>query len=323
MKAIVLTRYGSPDNLEVRQLPIPEPGAGEILVKVHASTVTAADTMMRRAQPWISRLFLGFFRPRHAVTGTGFAGTVVGLGSDVTRFRIGEAVFGETGTTFGANAEYLLLPEDAVVLPKPDFLSFDAAATLTDGPLTSYNFLRKLGEIEPGHRVLINGASGSLGSAAVQLAKHFGAHVTGVSSTRNLDLIRRLGADRVIDYTTTDPTRDNAVYDLVFDTVGKLSFSRVRNILAPRGRFLSPVLGLGILWSTLKTSRSTGQRAIFSATGLLDPEDLRDYLRELLPIIEQGGLRPLIGRRLPLERTAEAHRYVDTGRKTGNLVLVV
>lgn len=322
MKAIVLTRYGSPDNLEVQEVSKPAPSDKEVLVMVKASTTTAADTMMRKADPFISRFFLGFFKPRKAITGTGFAGEVVEVGKEVTRFQVGDQVFGETGTDFGANAEFVSLSEEGILMQIPSKLNFEEAATLTDGSLTSINFLENLGKIKSGQKVLINGASGSLGTAAVQLAKYYGAEVTGVCSAKNAELVQSLGADKVIDYKTTDFTQTGEKYDLIFDTVGKSSFSKCRKALKKEGLYLSPVLNIGLLFRMMFTSKSR-KKAVFSATGLLPHKELKQLLNKLFETVEGGYLKPVIDRKYPLEKAADAHRYVDTGRKRGNVVLLV
>lgn len=322
MKAVVCTQYGSPDFLQLREVAVPSPQEDEVLVRVHASTVTAADTMMRRAIPFISRFFLGFFRPKKAITGTGFAGEIVQVGRSVKRFRVGDQVFGETGVNFGANAEYVALSEQGVLARKPAGMSYEEAATLCDGPLTSLNFLKNLAGIGKGRKVLINGASGSLGTAAIQIAKHYGAEVTGVCSSRNVDLVKSLGADKVIDYTTTRLTDSQERYDLVFDTIGKLRFSRVKSLLTTHGLYLSPVLRLGLLVQVLKTAKAKGKKAKFSATGLLPQPELQKLLEELLAMIEDGALRPVLDTRFSLAQAPEAHRYVDQGHKKGNVVVV-
>lgn len=321
MKAIVLTRYGSPENLVVREISKPVPKENEVLIKVAATTATTADTMMRKATPFISRFFLGFFRPRKAVTGTGFAGEIVEVGKNVSRFELGDQVFGETGTDFGANAEYIALSEEGVIEKLPSQLSLEEAATLTDGPLTSLNFLKSLGKIKGGQKVLINGASGSLGTAAVQLARYYGAEVTGVSSAKNAELVKSLGADKVIDYRSTDFTKAGEQYDLIFDTIGSSSFSKTKKALKQDGLYMSPVLNIGLLFQMIFTAKSR-KKAIFSATGLLPHDELRALLKDLIGIIEGGYLKPVIDRQYPLEKAAEAHKYVDTGRKRGNVVLV-
>lgn len=323
MKAVVCTQYGGPEVLEVQEVSQPVIGETEVLIKVMASTVTAADTMMRQANPPISRLFMGFSKPKHPIMGTGFAGIIEAVGSQVKAWQPGDAVFGETGITFGANAEYICMPVDGVILKKPDYLPFEEAATLTDGPLTSINFLKNLGEIKAGQRVLINGASGSLGTAAVQLAKYYGAEVTAVCSGRNEAFVRSLGADEVVDYTKEDFTATGQTYDIIYDTVGKRSFSECKKALTPDGRYISPVLNLGLLFRMLWTSLFSQKKARFTATGLMAAPDLRQLLTELLPLLESGELRILIDQRLPLEKAVEAHQYVDKGRKRGNVVLQV
>lgn len=322
MKAIVLTKYGSPDNLEVQEVARPVPKDNEVLIKVTASTVTAADTMMRKADPFISRFFLGFFRPSKAVTGTGFAGKIVATGKEVTRFKTGDQVLGETGIDFGANAEYVSLSEDAVITHLPANMSYDEAATLTDGPLTSINFLKNLGEIKSGQKVLINGASGSLGTAAVQLAKYYGAEVTGVASARNEAFVKSLGANHFIDYTTTDFTKTGMQYDIIFDTVGKSNYGKSKKALTSNGRYLSPVLSVPLLLQMIWTAKMSQKKAIFSATGLLPHKELKALLEEVIELIEGGYLKSVVDRRFPLEEAPDAHRYVDTGRKRGNVVLL-
>ena len=321
MKALVCTRYGSPDYLKVQDMPKPEAADNEILVRVRATTITKADTMMRRAVPFFSRFMLGLFRPKNPITGTGFAGVVEQVGTQVTNFQVGDAVFGETGITFSANAEYLTVAADGVVLRKPAALTFEEAATMTDGPLTSYNFLKNLGQLEPGHRVLINGASGSLGTAAIQIAKYEGAHVTGVCSTRNVEMVKKLGVDEVIDYTQTDFAKNGQRYDLIYDTVGKLSFQKCKSSLTPRGRYLTPVLQWNALVAMISSARSSGKKAIFSATGLQNPLQLHQFLGELVVLADQGRLRPVMDRTYALSEGPAGHRYVDTGRKRGNVVI--
>jgi NADPH:quinone reductase-like Zn-dependent oxidoreductase len=224
MKAIVCTKYGSPDVLELKEVEKPTPKDNEVLVKIYASSATAADCMMRQGTPFYGRLFLGLRKPHPSITGTGFAGVIEAVGKAVKRFQVGDSVFGETGMGFSTNAEYVCLPEDGVLSTLPNNLTYEEAAPICDGALTSFSFLKDIGEIQSGQSVLINGASGSLGSAAVQIAKSFGADVTGVCSTTNLELVKSLGADKVIDYTSEDFTQTRQTYDIIFDTVGKSSF---------------------------------------------------------------------------------------------------
>ncbi len=323
MKAIVCTKYGSPDYLQLKEVNRPTPKENEVLVKVHASTTTTADTMMRRAEPFISRLFLGFTKPRNDIMGTGFAGKVVAVGSAVRDFNPGDAVFGETGVNFGANAEYVCVPEDGLILRKPTSMSFEEAATICDGPLTSWNFMKELANIQAGQRVLINGASGSLGTAAVQLAKYFGAEVTGVCGPASIALVKSLGADHVIDYTLKDFTKGASKYHVIYDTVGKSSFARSKKVLTENGTYLSPVLNLTLLFQMMFTAIFGTKKALFSATGLRPVTELLPLLQEITKLMASGHLKTIIDKRFPLEKTAEAHRYVDTGHKKGNVVIVL
>jgi NADPH:quinone reductase-like Zn-dependent oxidoreductase len=228
MKAIVQIKYGGPEVLGIQDVEKPSPNGNEVLIKIHAAGVTAADSMMRAGKPKYGRLFLGLRGPKHKTPGTGFSGVVEAVGPEVTRFAEGDELFGEIVFGSGTYAEYVAVPEDGVIAKKPTHYSFDEAAAVSDGPLTSINFLKDVTSVVPGQRVLINGASGSLGSAAVQLAKHFGAHVTGVCSTANIELVKSLGADEVIDYTQQDFTRSSEQWDVIYDTVGKSSFGRAQ-----------------------------------------------------------------------------------------------
>ena len=323
MKAVMYTKYGSPDVLQVREMAKPAPQANELLVAVRASSVTAADSMMRQGKPFYGRLFLGLTGPKHSITGTGFAGVVEAVGEEVTQFKPGDAVFGESTFGPGANAEYLCVAEDGVVAALPANLSFAEAAPICDGALTSWAFLKDIGNVQPGQRVLINGASGSLGTAAVQIAKHLGAEVTGVCSARNVALVKSLGADHAIDYTRQDFTATGQTYDVIFDTVGKSSFTRCKGSLTGRGVYLSPVLGLPLLLQMLWTSQFGSKKARFSATGMRAAPELRGFLGELVELIEAGALKSITDRRYPLEAAADAHRYVDQGHKRGNVVLAM
>lgn len=323
MKAIVARGYGPPDVLHLTEVTKPEPAPNEILIRIHASVVSAADTMMRRGTPLFGRLFLGLIRPGKPIPGTGFAGVIEQTGSDVSRFKPGDAVVGESTLNFGAHAEYMALPEDSLVAMKPDNLSFAEVAPVCDGALTAMNFLETVANIQPGQRILIIGASGGIGTAAVQLARHIGAVVTGVCSTTNLDLVKSLGADSVIDYTCDDFTRSGATWDVIFDTVGKSSFSVCRNSLATNGVYLCPVLGLRLLLQMLLTSVSGRKKARFSATGLKSPAELRPLLDRLSGLYESGKLITIIDRQYPLASIPEAHRYVDRGHKRGNVVISV
>lgn len=321
MKTIVCTKYGSPDVLQLMEVEKPSPGDGEVLIKIHASSVTTADTMMRKGSPYIGRLFLGLFKPRNTGTGTGFAGEIKAIGKDVGSFSVGDHVFGEVLFGSGTNAEYVCVPEAGVIALMPQNMTFDEAAPVCDGALTSMNFLQSLGKIKPGQKVLINGASGSLGSSAVQLAVHFGAEVTGVCSTSNLELVKSLGADHVIDYTEEDFTKMGKAYDIIYDTVGKSSFSSCQKVLKDHGIFMSPVLGLSLLIQMIWTSLLGGKKAKFSATGVLPVKELRALLDDLIQIIREGKVKSIIDRRLAIGEIVAAHHYVDTGHKKGNVVI--
>lgn len=321
MKAMVVTGYGTPDVLQLQQLPTPEPQAHELLVRVLTSAATTADAMMRTGTPYFGRLFLGWSRPKRPIPGTGFAGIVEAVGSAVQDFQVGDCVFGETGFQFSANAEYLTIAEDGIVLPLPDHLEAAEAAGLCDGPLTSFNFLHELAHVQAGQRVLINGASGALGTAAVQLAVYWGAEVTAVCSASNAGLVRSLGATQVIDYQTQDFTASEERYDCIYDTVGKRSFRDCKRVLTPNGLYLSPVLEMPLLMAMLWTSIKGGQKAKFAATGVNTPSTIKTMLKQVLTIHQLGKLTTVIDRQFPLEKLAEAHRYIDTGRKKGNVVM--
>ncbi len=321
MKAIRAKAYGGPEVFEWETIAIPQPKEDQILVRIHYSTVTRADTMMRTGKPYVGRLFNGLRKPKHATPGTGFSGIVTAIGYKVSSFAVGDAVFGETALEGGTNAEYVCVSEKGVILHKPEELPFAEAATFTDGPLTSYNFLFSLGQLEAGQKVLINGASGSLGTAALQIAKAKGAEVVGVCSTRNVGLVSTLGADRVIDYSKTPFSALSEKYDLIYDTVGKIPFAEAKRKLKPQGLYLSPVLSFSLLVQMIRTSWSKGPKAKFAATGLRKPAELKAMLQSLLDLYRDGKLQLVIDRQFPLEKVAAAHTYVDTGRKKGNLII--
>ncbi|MFZ1806194.1 MAG: NAD(P)-dependent alcohol dehydrogenase [Cyclobacteriaceae bacterium] len=323
MKAIITKKYGSPEVLQLKDIVKPKPKANEVLVRIHASSVTAADTMMRRGKPFYGRLFIGLLKPNNPISGTGFAGIVEAVGKDVTHFTEGDAVFGESVLGAGTNAEYVCVAENGVIISKPANISFEEAASICDGPLTSINFLKNLASIQPGQKVLINGASGSLGSAAVQLAKYYEAEVTGVCSTTNIELVRSLGADHVIDYTQQDFTKSGVQYDVIYDTVGKSTFSKAKKVLTTDGAYISPVLNFTLLIQMIWTSVIGKKKAKFSATGILPVPALRDLLYELRAMICAGYLKSIIDRAYSLEQIAEAHTYVDNGHKRGNVVLAI
>ncbi|MFX1270691.1 MAG: NAD(P)-dependent alcohol dehydrogenase [Promethearchaeota archaeon] len=319
MKAIVYTRYGPPDVLQVKEIDKPTPKDNEVLIKIHATTVTAADWRIRKADPFLARLMNGFLKPKKCnILGIELAGEVEEVGKEVTRFKPGDQVFGGMGFGFGAYAEYVVLPEDASITLKPANLSLEESATVPVGADTALFFLRTQGNIQSGQKVLIYGASSSVGSYAVQLAKYFGAEVTAVCSTANQEWVKDLGADKMIDYKKEDFTESGETYDLIFDAVGKLSILGSMKALKEDGIFLDAVgmLRRGIQ-GKLATMRNNKRVLGDTATGKL--EDLV-FLKEL---IEAGKLKPVIDRRYRLEDIAEAHRYVETGRKKGNVIITL
>ncbi|MDX2433594.1 MAG: NAD(P)-dependent alcohol dehydrogenase [Desulfobacterales bacterium] len=325
MKAILHTKYGPPDELQLKEIDIPVPSDNEVLIKIHATTVTSTDCNVRNFTfvPGIfqlpARLFMfGVFKPRINILGIDLAGVIEAVGKDVKRFKEGDQVFGTPGMTFGAHAEYTCVPEDAVLTIKPANMAWEEAAPIFLGASTALFYLRDKGNIQAGHKILIYGASGAIGTYAVQLAKYFGAEVTGVCSTTNLEMVKSLGADKVIDYTQEDYTRSGETYDLILDTVGKTSFSRCRKSLKQKGVFLPVVMDLTELAQILWTSMTDGKKVKGGVAGE-SVEDL-NFFKEL---IEAEKLKPVIDRCYPLEKTAEAFRYVEKGHKKGNVVITV
>ncbi|MFT7580542.1 MAG: NADPH:quinone reductase-like Zn-dependent oxidoreductase [Myxococcota bacterium] len=323
MQAVVANGYGATTVLDNVERPTPTPGDDEVLVKVHATNVSAADSMMRRGDPAYARLFLGVRKPKKEIPGTCLSGVVCAVGSAVKQFKVGDAVYGGTGVGFGAHAEYVCVPEDGAIVAKPETMTHQDAALMFDGPSTSWNFLKRIAQVQPGQKVLVNGASGSLGTAGVQLAKAFGAHVTGVCSAGNADLVRSLGADVVIDYAQADFTRNADSYDVIYDTIGKSSFGRCKRALKRNGQYLTPVLKLPSLFRVLWTKIVGRKRVRFDASGLRPAAEHRAAFLELAALMEAGKLHFVIERTYRLEEIAEAHERVDSGHKVGNLAIRV
>jgi NADPH:quinone reductase-like Zn-dependent oxidoreductase len=320
VKAAVRSRYGPPEAVRIAEVPTPAPGDGEVLVRVRATTVNRTDCGFRAASPWIVRVFSGLSRPKVTILGSEFAGEIVSVGPGVSAFEAGDRVFGFSEDRFGAHAEYLTMPAGGAIATIPADLTFEEAAPSTEGSHYALSFIRKA-RIRSGRRVLVNGATGAIGSAAVQILKDLGARVTAVCATEHVELVRGLGPDRVIDYRTGDFTKDEERYDVVLDAVGKSSFGRCRRLLVPGGLYLSSDLGPlsqnPLL--ALVTPMFGGRKVLFP---IPRPHGRREmtYMRQL---IESGAFRPLIDRRYPLDEIVEAYRYVETGQKVGNVVIEV
>ncbi len=322
MKAIVYERYGPPEVLRLQEVPGPTPGDGEVLIEVRATTATSGDARLRAMNVpagfgLMGRLALGVFAPRRRILGMELAGVIVATGRKVTRWQVGTAVFAMTGGSMGAYAELRALPEDGAIVEKPANLTFEEAAALSFGGHTALDFFRR-GKLAKGERLLVNGASGAVGTAAVQLAKHLGAHVTAVCSAANLQLVRSLGADAVIDYRQDDFATSGERYDLIMDTAGTAPFARSKGSLKPGGRLLLVLAGLPDILGALLASAVTDKKVVAGPAG----ERVED-LRLLADLAEQGKYRPIIDRVFPLERMAEAHALVDSGHKRGNVVVSV
>jgi NADPH:quinone reductase-like Zn-dependent oxidoreductase len=319
MRAVVQDRYGPPEVLRIEEVERPVPGDGEVLIHVRASTVSQTDAHIRGAHPALWRLVAGWRRPRWRTLGVDLAGVVEAVGAGATEFAVGDEVFGMV-RWLGAHAEYVCLAERAPIAHKPAGLSFEDAAAVCDGAMQALATLR-VGAVRDGSRIVIYGASGSLGTAAVQIAKHMGAHVTGVTSTRNVELVRSLGADEVIDYTREDLTKHGPIFDVVIDAVGKYAFHWGRRLLKPGGIYVETDLGPYKLETLvmLIATRWLGSRRLRFAGGRRSKADV-EFMKEL---IEAGAYRPVIDRTYPMERVAEAHRYVETWHKTGNVVLTL
>ena len=330
MQAIVYEEFGPPDVLHLAEVEQPTPKDNEIFIKVHASPVGYGDITARnfRNLPlrafnmplplWLpTRLVFGLNKPRKPILGSEFAGEVEAVGRAVTRFQPGDAVFGYSGTSFGAYAEYLCMAEDGTVAHKPANMTMDEAATVPYGTIMAYSLLQN-GNIQPGHKVLVNGASGGIGSYALQLAKHYGAEVTGVCSTPRVDFVKTLGANHVIDYTQEDFTQRGETYDLIFDVLGKTSFARGRRALTPNGRYLYASFKMKQLFQMLWTKFFSRQKVICALAS-----EKQENLVHIKELVEAGAITTVIDRRYPMDQAAEAHRYVESGQKRGHVIITL
>lgn len=330
MKAIVFTEYGSPDVLQLKELEKPTPKDNEILIRVYATSLSVGEVWARNFKAispsqfsmpfpfWLpARMFFGFTKPKVNILGSEYSGVIEAIGKDVKKFKVGDQVFGYRGQNMGANAEYLCTPENGMVTTKPSTMTYEEAAVVPYGATTALNLLRK-GNIQRGQKVLINGASGSIGSAAVQFAKYYGAEVTGVCSTPRLEFVKSLGADKVIDYTKEDFTKNGETYDLIFDIMNKSSFANCKSSLKPNGIYLLASFKMKQVFQMLWTS-ITGGKKVICALALEDPKDLV-LIKEL---IEAGNFKSMIDKRFSLEQTADAHRYFESGNKAGCVVITL
>ncbi len=319
MKAIVQKKYGPPDVLQLKEIANPVPKGNELLIKVYAATVNRTDCATLRAKPFIMRFFTGLFKPKKPIPGTDFAGKIIAIGKDVTLFKVGDKVFGFDDSGLGSHAEYLTYSEDNAITKMPENLSFEQAAASIEGAHYAYNFINKV-EVKAGQRVLVNGATGAIGSAALQLLKYFGATLTAVCEGKHAALVKSIGADKVIDYTRDDFTKTDEKYNYVFDAVGKSTFAKCKPLLEPGGIYISSELGP---WS----------QNIFYA--LITPIFGRKKVKFPLPVnrkrsvlfirkrIEEGKFKAVIDRKYSLDKTAEAFRYVEKGHKKGNVIITV
>lgn len=323
MKAAYIDRYGPPEAVTVRDVPKPEIGAHDVLVRMHASSVSPADCAMRSGDPFMIRFFAGLMRPKEPIPGGAVAGVVDAVGASVTAFQPGDRVFGTTDPAPGAMAEYVAIADSGALAKLPDGFAFGEAAGLTYSFLTAMPFLRDEAKLKPGMSILINGAAGSVGTVAVQLAHHMGATVTAVCSTRNIELVRGLGAAFVIDRSKMDFTEATAAYDVIFDAVGKSSFAACRKALKPGGIYLTTVPSMAILVPMLRGADKQGKRGKLATTGLRPtPAKVKD-MAVLTELIGAGVLRGVIDRTYPLAQIAEAHRYVETGTKAGDVIISI
>jgi NADPH:quinone reductase-like Zn-dependent oxidoreductase len=326
MKAFICEKYGPPEVLLLKEVEMPVPKGNEVLIKVHATTVNAADCNVRGLSyiptglGFIAKMMLGFKKPKISIIGSVLAGKVEAVGDNVTSFKVGDEVYG-TGPELGAYAEYACRPEKGALARKPENINFEEAATVPYGALTALYFLREVAHIQRGQKILINGASGGVGVYAVQLARHFGAEVTGVCGTRNIEFVKSLGAVEVIDYTKEDPAQRNEQWDIVMDiVVGKTSYKRFKKSLTPKGYYLAVAGGLKDMLSMIRTSFGGGKKVKFGGGSGCEKKEYLDFLNDL---IERGELKPVQDKCFPFEKLVDAHRYVEEGHKKGNIAVSI
>ena len=320
MRASVNLYYGSPEVLQIREVPKPIPKDNEVLIKIHATTVNRNDCGFRKPEyPLIIRPINGFCKPKRTILGTELAGEIEAIGKEVKSFKTGDRIFGLSTWNFGTHAEYICIPESASIALKPENISYIEAAAICDGAYLALNILRKL-DFTNMPKILINGASGSIGSAGVQLAHYFGAEITAVCNTKNLELVKSLGAEKVIDYTKEDFTKNGQLYDLVFDAVGKSSYFKCKKIMKPKGIYISTELGFLMqnIFLSLLAPMVRGKKVLFPI-----PKDSKEDIVFFAELIQTGKYKAVIDKIYPLEQIVEATKYVETGQKTGNVVITM
>jgi NADPH:quinone reductase-like Zn-dependent oxidoreductase len=319
MKAAIRLKYGSPGVLTIKEVEIPAHKDNEVLIRVYATTVNRTDCAVLSGKPFIMRFFTGLFKPKLSSTGTDFAGRVEAIGKKVTSFKVGDRVWGFYDNGIGSHAEYMTVADDKPISSIPGDITYEEAAAAAEGAHYAYNFIKKV-DLTAGQKVLVNGATGAIGSAAVQFLKYFGVWVTAVCNTENIELIKSLGADKIIDYTRDDFTKDDGKYDFIFDAVGKSTFGQCKHLLRPRGIYMSSELGpksQNILFA-LVTPLLGGKKVIFPV-----PTDIKGSMHFIKNLIEQDKFKPVIDREYPLERIGEAFEYVASGQKTGNVIITM
>jgi NADPH:quinone reductase-like Zn-dependent oxidoreductase len=321
MKAVIAEQYGGPKVLQVKNVEKPTPKSNEVLIRIDATSITAASTFMREGKPYFGRLFLGLTKPKVKTPGTDLSGVVEAIGTEVINFKPGDQVMAETGLDCGAYAEYICLPSDELIVLQPDNVSPEEATGILDGACTALAFFTDQVELKKGQKILINGASGSIGTAAIQLAKQFGAEVTGVCSGKNKALVKDLGADNVLDYTKNELQDSSETFDVIFDTVGKLSYAKTKKHLNKNGVFLTPAISFSALLTMLFVSPFTKKKLKFAATGMRKQEQRMRDLIQIRDMLASKKLITIIDRIYSIDQVQEAHTYVDTGRKRGNVVL--
>ena len=319
MKAVVCTKYGPPEVLQFKEVEEPVPKDNEVLIRVHAATVNRTDCALLRARPFVARFITGIFKPKRQIPGTEFAGEIEAIGKNVMSFNIGDRVFGFNDIGSGSHAEYMTISEDKALTTIPGDMTYGQAAASTEGAHYAYNFIKKV-NLESGQRILVNGATGAIGSAAVQLLNYYGANVTAVCRGEHFELVKSLGANEVIDYTQEDFTEYDRTYSFIFDTVGKSSFAKCKPLLEPGGAYISSELGYMAqnLLFALTTPMLSNKKVKFPL-----PTDCRGSVLFLKQLIEEGKFKAVIDREYPLEQIVEAYTYVETGQKVGNVVLTL